>query len=191
MYNLNPAELTDNNYGTTILGNRKEGFTNKNKTIKKADKKNKMKEKMEELHDNIGNNEDEDEIMENFEPPVNDDRLRDSDDEDEDEITSKDPTIEGFNEIEGYENLDNLQNININDYYKKTVPMYNEASIQHIERDELLRKLNYMIHLLEEQKNERTGYVTEDLILYSFLGIFIILSAVIFSQLAPMYDKKR
>tara|TARA_B100001142_G_C14220745_1_gene611420 strand:+ start:509 stop:1075 length:567 start_codon:yes stop_codon:yes gene_type:complete len=174
MYNLNPAELTDNNYGTTILGNRKEGFTNKNKTIKKADKKNKMKEKMEELHDNIGNNEDEDEIMENFEPPVNDDRLRDSDDEDEDEITSKDPTIEGFNEIEGYENLDNLQNININDYYKKTVPMYNEASIQHIERDELLRKLNYMIHLLEEQKNERTGYVTEDLILYSFLGIFII-----------------
>ena len=173
MYNLNPAELTDNNYGTTILGNKKEeGFSNKNKTIKKVEKKNKMKEKMEKLHDNIDN--DEDEIMENFEPEANDDSARDSDDDAEDVINSKDPTIEGFNDIEGYENLDNLQNININDYYKKTVPMYNEASIQHIERDELLRKLNYMIHLLEEQKNERTGYVTEDLILYSFLGIFII-----------------
>ena len=31
-----------------------------------------------------------------------------------------------------------------------------------------------MIHLLEEQKNEKTGSVTEELILYSFLGIFII-----------------
>ena len=31
-----------------------------------------------------------------------------------------------------------------------------------------------MINLLEEQKDERTGNVTEEVILYSFLGIFII-----------------
>ena len=31
-----------------------------------------------------------------------------------------------------------------------------------------------MIHLLEEQQDEKTGHVTEELILYSFLGIFII-----------------
>jgi hypothetical protein len=34
--------------------------------------------------------------------------------------------------------------------------------------------LNYMIHLLEESHDERTGHVTEEVILYCFLGIFII-----------------
>jgi hypothetical protein len=38
----------------------------------------------------------------------------------------------------------------------------------------LLEKLNYMIHLLEEQQDEKVGSVTEEVILYSFLGIFII-----------------
>ena len=41
-------------------------------------------------------------------------------------------------------------------------------------RDELLTKLNYMIHILEEQQDQKTGRVTEEVVLYSFLGIFII-----------------
>ena len=41
-------------------------------------------------------------------------------------------------------------------------------------RDQLLEKLNYMVHLLEEQQDEKTGHVVEELILYSFLGIFLI-----------------
>ncbi len=40
--------------------------------------------------------------------------------------------------------------------------------------DLLVEKLNYMIHLLEEQQDERTNNVMEEVILYSFLGIFII-----------------
>jgi hypothetical protein len=39
---------------------------------------------------------------------------------------------------------------------------------------QLLEKLNYMIHLLEEQRDERTGHVTEELILYIFLGVFVL-----------------
>jgi nitrate reductase NapE component len=31
-----------------------------------------------------------------------------------------------------------------------------------------------MIHLLEEQQDIKTSHVTEELILYSFLGVFII-----------------
>lgn len=38
----------------------------------------------------------------------------------------------------------------------------------------LLDKINYMIRLLEDQKDEKTGHVTEELILYAFLGIFVI-----------------
>jgi hypothetical protein len=40
--------------------------------------------------------------------------------------------------------------------------------------DVMIEKLNYMINLLEEQQDERTSNVTEEVVLYSFLGIFII-----------------
>jgi len=40
------------------------------------------------------------------------------------------------------------------------------------QNSDLLEKLNYMIHLLEDQRDEKTGQVTEELILYVFLGIF-------------------
>lgn len=38
----------------------------------------------------------------------------------------------------------------------------------------LADKLNYVINLLEEQQDQRTNNVTEEVVLYSFLGIFII-----------------
>jgi hypothetical protein len=37
---------------------------------------------------------------------------------------------------------------------------------------ELMEKLNYMIYLLEEQRDEKTGQITEELILDVFLGVF-------------------
>jgi hypothetical protein len=44
-------------------------------------------------------------------------------------------------------------------------------------QDVLLQKLNYMITLLEDQQDEKTNNVTEEVVLYSFLGIFIIFIA--------------
>lgn len=38
----------------------------------------------------------------------------------------------------------------------------------------LMEKINYMLHLLEEQQHEKTNNITEEFILYTFLGIFII-----------------
>jgi hypothetical protein len=38
----------------------------------------------------------------------------------------------------------------------------------------LMKKLNYMIHMLEEQQDEKTENVTEELVLYLFLGVFVI-----------------
>jgi hypothetical protein len=38
----------------------------------------------------------------------------------------------------------------------------------------LIEKLNYMINLLEEQQDQKTNSVTEEVVLYSFLGVFII-----------------
>lgn len=98
-------------------------------------------------------------------------------------------------------NLD-LNNYNTNygdnkradEYYKKMLPniqgipqrnptnkqYYNQGYYQQVgnsestQQDLLLQKLNYMINLLEEKQDERTNNVTEEVILYSFLGIFII-----------------
>lgn len=54
-------------------------------------------------------------------------------------------------------------------------PYYNNNSFpENSSNDVLLKKLNYMINLLEEQKDERTNNVTEEVVLYSFLGIFVI-----------------
>ena len=39
---------------------------------------------------------------------------------------------------------------------------------------ELVEKLNYMIHLLEEQHDEKVNNITEEIVLYSFLGVFVI-----------------
>jgi hypothetical protein len=72
----------------------------------------------------------------------------------------------------------NMSNSHADNYYQNVENEYNSHpatyQTQVSNKDELSQKLNYMIHLLEEQQDERVGHVTEELILYSFLGIFII-----------------
>jgi hypothetical protein len=74
---------------------------------------------------------------------------------------------------------DGFQNLSAHipdNYLNKQIPYYNQMSVggSAPNRDELLTKLNYMIHILEEQQDQKTGHVTEEVVLYSFLGIFII-----------------
>ena len=87
-----------------------------------------------------------------------------------------------------------LNDAQVRDYYKKLIPGHNTVTSKHnvsnkssypqknmnehvmtsSTNDDLLNKLNYMINLLEDQQDERTNNVTEEVVLYSFLGIFII-----------------
>jgi hypothetical protein len=90
----------------------------------------------------------------------------------------------------------NYGNNDTNDeYYKRYIPNYkgmdtatynqnnqNNHNNQN-NTDVLLTKLNYMIHLLEEKKDERTNNVTEEVVLYSFLGVFIIFIVDSFSRI--------
>jgi len=64
-------------------------------------------------------------------------------------------------------------NSNSENYYSQNQGE-RQGQINSIENDILLQKLNYMINLLEEKQDEKTNNVTEEIILYSFLGIFII-----------------
>ena len=93
-----------------------------------------------------------------------------------------------------------MNDAQVRDYYRKLVPNYN-ASNKNLENKNtnvehnkqyysstnssnsnvtfdsnqvLIEKLNYMINLLEEQQDQKTGSVTEEVVLYSFLGVFII-----------------
>ena len=52
--------------------------------------------------------------------------------------------------------------------------MNSNGSNKLLNNTDLLSKLDYIVHLLEEQRNEKTNTITEELILYLFLGIFII-----------------
>ena len=92
----------------------------------------------------------------------------------------------------------------VEDYYKKYVPNYDQVK-NYVNRryyngntgadlgqqnymygqnnDLLLQKINYMINLLEDQQDEKTGNVTEEVVLYSFLGIFIIFVLDSFSKI--------
>ena len=40
--------------------------------------------------------------------------------------------------------------------------------------NKMMEKMNYMIHLLEGQEHEKTANITEEFILYTFLGVFVI-----------------
>uniref|UniRef100_A0A6C0IW08 Uncharacterized protein n=1 Tax=viral metagenome TaxID=1070528 RepID=A0A6C0IW08_9ZZZZ len=82
----------------------------------------------------------------------------------------------------------------VRDYYRKVMPgtnynqqqqqTYNQHQQQqsHIQQTPMMDstnqvladKLNYVINLLEEQQDHKTNNVTEEVVLYSFLGVFII-----------------
>jgi hypothetical protein len=74
------------------------------------------------------------------------------------------------NVIPGYSQQKNVVN---KPYYPYREPINNYTN-DNTSQDILIQKLNYMISLLEDQKDEKTSNVTEEVILYSFLGIFII-----------------
>lgn len=50
-------------------------------------------------------------------------------------------------------------------------------------------RLNYIIHLLEEQQNSKTSTTTEELILYSFLGVFTIYIVDSFTKVGKTYSR--
>lgn len=104
---------------------------------------------------------------------------------------SPEPTDDNDNlELNNYSNYGDDKTSE--EYYKRIMPGYqNQANRPHynynqrqqnqdqefLSQDVLLKKLNYMITLLEEKQDEKTSNVTEEVILYSFLGIFIIFIA--------------
>ena len=94
-------------------------------------------------------------------------------------------------EKEDYNELNGEQLAN-DEYYKKYIPYYTQQSNgPQLEMNDniLLEKMNQMIYLLEEQKDEKTNNVTEELILYCFLGVFVIFVVDSFSKTGGKYTR--
>lgn len=66
------------------------------------------------------------------------------------------------------------------EYYEQYIP-FEESKLNTGQNEpscsgnsDLEKKLNYLIHLMEDQKDERLDGITEEVVLYCFLGVFII-----------------
>ena len=80
------------------------------------------------------------------------------------------------------ENFENMPSTYASQYYQQYIPLsYNQQQQQQQQinaspgsKDDLMEKMNHIIQMLEDQQDEKTGSVTEELILYCFLGVFVI-----------------
>jgi len=103
---------------------------------------------------------------------------------DEDEFTM---LREGMEQQQKYYQRNNQEMNKYTPAYErvKNVPYYtNLADSQEITgpKDALMKKLNYVVHMLEEQQDQKTGSVTEEMVLYMFLGVFVIFVVDSFSK---------
>ena len=172
-FNAAPVNYDNNNNNSESSIDRKRNA--KNRTVKRRQPQyqiNKMKEQMgitgmDDDHDHLAD-------FKPLEPPVVQTKSGPPADPISDvpvQPSSKSMFSHGSVPQEAFQNLPSLAG---EDYYKQYVPYYDRTNTGTISNDELTQKLDYMIHLLEEQQELRTGHVTEEVILYSFLGVFII-----------------
>lgn len=150
---------TDNEISKQLNTNNNK---NHNKTIKKNSDINMSQlfekihktSKVEEIKEDIGNNSN---TLGDFKP-----------------IDSVNPVqnIKYTPELLNKKNIQLEENINnYNETYYASVP-YNTQQTNN--NYELLKKLNHILTILEEDRDEKTNNVVEEVILYAFLGIFII-----------------
>ena len=100
----------------------------------------------------------------------------DEEKETDNQYTKYDPNVSSYSSNQSRSNAS---------YYEHFVPNYTRtADPQNLSggQNELMTKLNHILHLLEEQKDNKTSNVTEELILYMFLGVFVIFTVDSFTK---------
>ena len=179
--------------------NNKRLSSSLNKTIKNRnnnennDNKNRERNRRIQklLNDNNGSNNETDDL-EDFNPPsypeIQDVKKRVKEDFTFDKIKSellnnrKEEQSQNQEQNDNPVNKESFQQLpanNLQQYYEKynsylnSENNYNKQYIS-VSNEELLKKIDNILFLLEEQRETRTNYVTEELVLYIFLGIFVI-----------------
>jgi len=84
---------------------------------------------------------------------------------------------------------DNLSNYN-KSYQAGAVlgkPYYSQSTKNGEANDGVMQKLNYITHILEDIQMEKTSNITEELILYTFLGVFTIFIVDAFARVGKYH----
>ena len=199
MYQLTPALLdSDSSESKSNLNSKKQvNKTIKNKNNIKSDStKEESKPKLTNINNLLHSSYDSDDENENnfsmqYTSSLNDNNINNQKNTyNEDLINNELKKMNKFNINQNdiinnkdnnnlVKNLDNNKYSNFNNSYKSTYDFMNNNAEQAyqsniLNNNQLISKLDYIIHLLEEQHNEKTNHITEELILYLFLGIFMI-----------------
>lgn len=162
--------------GYSVLGG-KEGFNPKNKCLALARMKkdnleanNKVKTMMEKIASDTSQD-DDDAIFGQFAPPPFPESAGV-------QKTTRDETelcANGDNSV-SCENSDETENKyqRLSSAYSSKNSAHNNPMASSFTNPELEEKLNYMIQLLEEQHDEKINSGTEEIVMYCFLGVFVI-----------------
>lgn len=69
-----------------------------------------------------------------------------------------------------------INNMYAESYYNQFMPEQppTHKAPKRLDSDDINTKLGYLIELLEQEKKEKTEHMTEEIILYGFLGVFVI-----------------
>lgn len=84
---------------------------------------------------------------------------------------------------------DNLSNYN-KSYEAGAIlgkPYYSQSAKTSESNDGVMQKLNYITHILEDIQLEKTSNITEELILYTFLGVFTIFIVDAFARVGKYH----
>ena len=168
--------IDDNNKNNTNSSEAKNHLQEKraqrNKTLKAPRKpvNDKVRSMMEVLHNNAS----EDEQLSDFNPPpkpmsMGNERRKQTDEKDQ---------------AMNHEHFTAMtEGTYAQQYYNQVIPPTQQPQMAQPQLseagNELVEKLNYMIHLLEEQHDEKVNNITEEIVLYSFLGVFVILLLIL------------
>ena len=92
--------------------------------------------------------------------------------------------VESFSTTNGMSNENNVHaKSNFNQIYDSPVMKSVYAGTKDIkEENKVIERLSYIIHLLEQQQNEKTNHVFEEFLLYILLGTFVIFVVDSFSR---------
>jgi len=170
------ASEFNNEQNNNPIQKKREGM--RNKTLKRRDTTRsnaKVEAMLQKIHEGDDDNDDDDN---NYQPPLPSSAGIERIEHGMDQRMDEQQNIGNESPPSQQEAFTQLPSEYAKQYYQQYVPYFNQGSDDMsptgVNKDELLTKLNQVIYLLEEQQNEKTGHVTEELILYSFLGIFII-----------------
>jgi hypothetical protein len=197
---LAAAPYNINNDKTDNINNNQESYISKKKRTKsikkqktsyneKVQQKNPVKnEKVQSAMFQIYNNMDseDNEYLGDYDPiPSNPESVgvnrtieREEDDDSKENyanLNGEDNGDNGDND-ESINSHSDINNMYAESYYNQFMPQQPPTYQvpKRLDSDDMNTKLAYLIELLEQEKKEKTDHMTEEIILYGFLGVFVI-----------------